>query len=374
MPELQGWERWLGVLSIPALVALNGFFVAAEFALVAVRRTRIEELAAQGVGGTQPVLAALKCLDQSIAATQLGITLASLGLGWVAEGALSSVFLGWFAGLPAPWQSFAGHGLAGTLAFLLITFLHVVLGELFPKTLALQAPDKVSLFVARPLLIFTFLTRPIIKVMNGAGIMLARICGFEFRPEAMVHSVEELELLVEDTEEAGILDPDQAELLYNVFAMATKRVQDCMVPRDEMAVLELSSSPDTILEAARTGAHTRMPVYAGRLDEIVGIVNTKDLFHQMSLKKTIRLDEAIYPPVFLPPDEEIANALRLFRRARKHMALVRDDEGRILGLLTLEDVLEEIIGDIEDEHDRPVPKLARLKLAKWLRRPTPKDK
>jgi CBS domain containing-hemolysin-like protein len=173
----------------------------------------------------------------------------------------------------------------------------------------------------------------------------------------MVHSVEELLLLIEDTEEAGILDPDQADLLENVFRLSAKRVRDCMVPREKMATLELNTPPDKVLEAVRSGAHTRMPVYEGDLNQIVGIVNTKDLFYLFSLQGVVILHDALYPALFLPPDETVASALRLFRRARRPMALVRDDNDAILGLITLEDVLEEIVGDIEDEHDRPTPKL-----------------
>jgi CBS domain containing-hemolysin-like protein len=177
----------------------------------------------------------------------------------------------------------------------------------------------------------------------------------------MVHSVEELELLVEDTEEAGLLSADQADFVTNIFRLSNKRVRDCMVPRERMAVLELSMPPDKVLEAVRSGAHTRMPVYDGSPDNIVGIVNTKDLFYLFSQRGLVILEDALYPPLFLKPDERVANALRLFRQSHRPMALVRDEAGKIQGLITLEDILEEIIGDIEDEHDRPTPKLRLLK-------------
>jgi CBS domain containing-hemolysin-like protein len=175
----------------------------------------------------------------------------------------------------------------------------------------------------------------------------------------MVHSVEELKLLIEDSEEAGVLDADQAAFVQNVFHLSNKRVIDCMVPRDKMAALELSTPPDKVLEAVRSGAHTRIPIYEGQIDNIVGIVNTKDLFYLFSLQGVVILQDAMYPPLFLKPDESMANALRLFRRARRPMALVRNEADQILGLITLEDVLEEIVGDIEDEHDRPTPKVPR---------------
>jgi putative hemolysin len=359
-----GMEEFLGLLSIPLLVVLNGFFVAAEFALVAVRKTRIEELVAHKVKGARSVALAIGRLNQTIAATQLGVTLSSLGLGWVAESILAQNMADLFNALPNPWSAITTHSVAAVIAFLVVTFFHVVLGELFPKTLALQAPDRIALLVARPLNYFVTLTRPLTLLMNMSGNLLLRTFGFKAADQGMVHSVEELALLIEDTEEAGILDPDQAELVQNVFRLTKKSVADCMVPRDKMAALELTAAPEKVLEAVRSGAHTRMPVYSGELDNIVGIVNTKNLFFLLSLRGVVVLEDAIYPPLFLKPDEEIANGLRLFKKAKRPMALVRNEEGKILGLITLEDILEEIIGDIEDEHDQPMPKKARIKINK----------
>lgn len=353
----------LGLASIPALVALNAFFVAAEFSLVAVRRTRLERLMAHGAKGARFALSAVDHLDRTIAATQLGITLSSIGLGWVAEVSLANSLESLFRPLPDPWSWLARHSIAGSMAFILVTFLHVVFGELFPKTVALQTPDRVALWVARPLGWFAVVTRPLIVVMNGTGNLFVRLCGFRATPESMVHSVEELVLLIEDTEEAGILDADQAELVQNIFALSNKQVRDCMVPCDRMAAVELTTPLPKVLDLVRSGGHTRLPVYEGDVNNIVGIVNTKDLFFLLEQeKKLFVLEDAIYPPLFLRPEEEIGNALRLFRKAKRHMAVVRDDAGAILGLITLEDVLEQIIGAIEDEQDRPHPKRGFLKL------------
>lgn len=362
----------LGLLLVPALVALNGFFVAAEFALVAVRKTRIEELDGQGVSGAKAVLRAIDALDDSIAATQLGITLASIGLGVVCEHALAAVLRPAFTWVPEGWHGLTTHSVATFLAFCIITYLHVVFGELIPKTVALQVPDRAALWLARPLLLFGTVMRPFIKAMNGTGNSLLHLAGFHSAGgEAMVHSVEELLLLIEDTEEAGILDADQADLVENIFRLSGKRVADCMVPRDRMAWLELSTPPEQVLEAVRSSAHTRMPIYDGDLDNVVGIINTKDLFYLFSLRGVVVLQDALYPALFLKPDETVGNALRLFKKAHRHMALVRDDDGKIHGLLTLEDVLEEIVGDIEDEHDRPTPrlKLMRRKRPAQARKP-----
>lgn len=351
------WDL-LGLLSVPALVGLNAFFVAAEFSLVAVRRTRVEEMLAQGVKGAKAVANAVERMDRTIAATQLGITLASLGLGWVSERFVADALVSLFSGLPAPIDVIARHSVAFTVAFLLVTFMHVVFGELIPKTLSLQTPDRLALWLAGPLNVFARLTRPLILVMNSTGKAIVRLVGYKApAAESLVHSVDELLLLIEDTEEAGVLDPEQADLAQNVFLLSKKRIRDCLVPRAKMATLELNTPPEKVLEAVRSGAHTRMPVYDGDIDKVVGIVNTKDLFYLFSLRGVVILEDALYPPLYLKPEESLGNALRLFRKARRPMALVRDDQGKILGLITLEDILEEIIGDIEDEHDYPVPKL-----------------
>jgi CBS domain containing-hemolysin-like protein len=340
---------------------MNGLFVAAEFALVAVRKTRVEEMVHHGRKGAKGVASAVANLDRSIAATQLGITLASLALGWVGESALAHVFEPMFAFLPSAWMGTAAHSMASVIAFLLITFLHVVFGELIPKTMALQTPDGFALWMAAPLNGFARVGWPLIRAMNGAGNAILRFWGFQpASGRAMVHSIEELSLLIEDTEEAGILGETQAEVVQQAFLLSGKRVRDCMVPRDKMAMLEMTASSDNVLEAVRLGAHTRMPVYKGELDNVVGIVNTKDLFHLFSLRGAVVLEDALYPPRFLKPDDDLAAAMQLFLKAHRPMAVVRAEDGRVLGLITLEDILEEIVGEIEDEHDlRPLELLLR---------------
>jgi CBS domain containing-hemolysin-like protein len=362
---------WLdigGFLSLPALVALNGFFVAAEFSLVAVRRTRIEEMVARGVRGAALVQCTIARIDRTIAATQLGITLSSIALGWFSEQGLAHLLIYLFHVLPEPWNVIAGHSVAGVLAFFIITFMHVLFGELVPKTLAMQAPDRVALWVVGPLRVFELVTRPFTMIINASGRGVIRVLGFHPSGEHMVHSVEELLLLIEDTEEAGILEKEHAEMLQNVFRLSNKEVKDVMVPRERMAALELTWPPEKIMEAVRDGAHTRMPVYDGSPDNIVGVVNTKNLFYLFSLRGVVVLEDALYPALFLKPDEPLTHALQLFRKARRPMAMVRDELGTILGIVTLEDILEEIIGDIEDEHDRPTPKLALKRRLQILRR------
>jgi CBS domain containing-hemolysin-like protein len=362
------WDA-LELLSVPALVALNGFFVAAEFSLVSLRRTKIEEMVQRGVSGAKAVDAATTKLDRTIAATQLGITLASIVLGWVAEPPLARLIEPAFAVIPSGWHGPAVHSVAMGLALLLVTFMHVVFGEYIPKSLAIQAAEGTALWVAKPLNVFARLTAPLTLLMKGTGNAVLRLLGLApASGEESVHSIEELRLLIEDTEEAGLLDEDQAEFVQNVFMLSNKRVRDCMVPREKIAALDVNTPPDKVLEAVRQGAHTRMPVFDGTLDKVVGIVNTKDLFYLFSLRGIVLLEDAIYPATFLPPDEDVASALRLLRRSRRPMALVRDDDEKIVGMITLEDVLEEIVGDIEDEHDRPVRKVRVRRRLGLLRR------
>ena len=346
----------LGILAVPIFVLMNAFFVAAEFALVSVRRTRVDEMVIHRRAGAGAVKHAVVNLDDTIAATQLGITLASLALGWAGEPAMAHLLLPAFEFLPDNSAFVAAHTVATATAFILITFLHVIIGELAPKAVALQRPDTVSLWVARPLLWFALVMRPFIAVMNSLGNGIVKLLGYEpLSGHQMVHSVEELGLIIEETRQAGLLPRDQAEYVRNVFRLPAKRVRDCLVPREKMAALELHMPEQRILEEVRDGAHTRMPVYEGDLDNIVGIVNTKDLFHLFSLRGMVVLDDAMYPATFVDPERPISEVLRRFRRQRRPMAVVRDSEGRTLGLITLEDIVEEIVGEIEDEHD-PLPR------------------
>ncbi len=357
----------VGLVLIPVLVGLNAFFVAAEFALVAVRRTRVEELVNQGAPRSKALLGAVEQLDDSLAATQLGITFASLALGLVSEPALAGLIRPLVAALPADWQGPLTHALSVAVTLLLVTYLHVVFGEQMPKLAAIRSAERVALWVAAPLRLFARVTRPLVWAMNESSTLFLRL--FRVRPasaEETVHSVEELRMLVEDTEEAGLIDPEAADVVLNVFALSDKTVADVMVPWERVMALELTTPPDKILEAVREGAHTRMPVYEGDKDNIVGIVNTKDLFFLFSLRGIVNLDDARYDALFLPPDAPVSVALRLFRKARRPMAVVRDKDGAVLGILTLEDVLEEIVGDIEDEQDDPARR--RALVAKYLRR------
>lgn len=343
----------LGILAVFALVLANAYFVATEFALVAVRRSQIALWVAEGRRGAGSASRAIENLDGAIAATQLGITIASIGLGWVGEPAVASLLV---PALEAGGvqSSVALHGVATSIAFALITFLHVVVGELAPKALALDRPGEVALICARPLLVFGRIFRFVLIVMNGAGNGLVRLFGVPpARGAHRVHSAEELSLLVSEARDAGAIRPETGRILGKVFGSTRTRVRDMMVPRARVFAIDRKINPEGLLDRLREEGYTRLPVYEGNLDNVIGILHTKDLFHIYAKTRLVVLDDAIRPAVEMRPDLPLADALRQFRRGRKHMAVVRAPAGALLGIVTLEDVLEQIVGDIEDEHDEP---------------------
>lgn len=351
----------LGLISIPVLVAVNGFFVAAEFALVAVRKTRVEELVSQGRTHAKALMKAIERLDDSVAASQLGITLASLALGLVSEPALHHLLAPLFDVLPAQWQGAISRTASVMLTLGLVTYLHVVFGEQMPKIAALHSAERIGLWVATPMNLFSRFTRPLVRLMNGTSNFFLRRFGYlSTSHDESVHTVDELRLLIEDTEEAGLIDAEQADFVKNVFALSDKTVADCMVPKEKMTGLDVRTRRDQILAIVRDSGHTRLPVWEDTPDNIIGVVNTKELvFLFMGNNPLVVLDDMLYPATFFLPTVTVANALRTFKKTHKPMGVVRDENKVVLGLITLEDVIEQIVGDIEDEHDVKVSKLNR---------------
>jgi CBS domain containing-hemolysin-like protein len=345
----------LGLLVIAALILTNAYFVATEFALVAVRRTQIKLWVSEGRRGASAAAHAIEHLDDAIAATQLGITIASIGLGFVGEPALARLIspLLTAAGFGS---LFAVHSVAIAIAFALITFLHVVVGELAPKAIALDHPGRVALLCARPLLIFGRVFRLVLWLMNGAGNGLVRLIGVKpASRQTSVHSSEELSLLVSESRKAGKIRSYAGRILGNVFRITRTVVRDVMVPRAQMLAIDRNIDPEALLDLLRETGFTRLPVYSGKPDNVIGILHTKDLFHVYARERVVILDDAIRPVTSISPDLSLVDALRLFRHGRRHLAVVREGDGPVLGVVTLEDVLEEIVGEIEDEHDQPTP-------------------
>jgi CBS domain containing-hemolysin-like protein len=343
----------LGVAAIVALVLVNAYFVATEFSLVAVRRSEVKLWERERRRGAGAIGQALARLDDSIAATQLGITVASIGLGFLGEPALAR-FLEPALERIGLGDRVSAHSVALALSFAAVTFLHVVVGELAPKALALDRPGAVALACSGPLLVFSRVFRPVLWVMNGAGNGLVRLLGI--RPAGgagRVHSSEELQLLVSEAGEAGTIRPSTGRMLGGVFSITRTRVRDVMVPRERVFAIPRGIDPEQLLDRLREEGYTRLPVYEGDLDHVVGVLHTKDLFHLYAKQRVVVMEDAIRSFLELRPDLDVATALAEFRRGRGHLAIVREPGGPLLGIVTLEDVLEEIVGEIEDEHDRP---------------------
>ena len=342
----------LRVFGVLVCAALNGFFVAAEFSLVTVRWTRVEELVEQHRFGAPTLRQIHENLGRSLAATQLGITFSSLMLGWLGEPAVAHLIEPLFHWLTHPWNAVVAHGIAVVVAFLCITYLHIVLGELVPRAIAIEHAETVALWTSGPLLVFMRVFRPFIAIFRVSGERIVKWLRVPTPPlHQQVHSVDELSMLIEETQEAGVIPAEQADVVKRVFELNDKFVRDVLVPREKVVTLSLESTEQEILEACRETAHTRMPVWDGTPDHIVGIVNTKDLFSLFSLKGLVILVDAMYPAIFVTPEMPVARVMQMLRRAKRAMAVVRDTNARFVGIVTLEDILEEIVGEIEDEHD-----------------------
>ncbi len=339
-----------------SLVLLNGFFVASEFSIVKVRATRIEELVRGGSGPARRAQAVIKKMDEYLSATQLGITIASLGLGWIGESAFAALFEPMFHHL-GNFSPVLTHTLAVSCAFLFITFLHIVLGELAPKSMAIQRPETVLLWSAVPLDWFYRILYPFTWALNGSATVFLRLLGIAPLSEAnRAHSEEELRLILADSQEKGVLDRDERRLLERVLDFGDRSVRQVMVPSVEVAFLNMQKSVEESLNHAREHKHTRYPLCDGSLDKVIGIVHVKDLFwkhRQMGQEFTL---EAVKRPVrFVPDSKYIKSLLTEFRQARSHLAVVVNEHGATMGIVTLEDILEELVGEIQDEFDVEMP-------------------
>jgi CBS domain containing-hemolysin-like protein len=358
----------LGILAVLVLVLLNGFFVAAEFALVSVRKTRIEELANQGSRRAKHVQRALTHLDTYIAATQLGITMASLALGFVGEPALIHLLEPAFHFLPASKAVITSHGIAFTLSFIIVTALHIVFGELAPKSIALQRPDTTSLAVTAPLDIFLRVFRPFIHSLNATGNFVVRLLGLNPVAEhAAVHSVDELAILVHSSREAGIIAEQQERMVAGVFDFGDTIVRKVMTSRLDISAIAIDTPTDELIRFVSETGHSRLPVYEGHLDNIIGVVHVKDVLQNvLNQKQKTPLRDLLRPPSFVPENKRASFLLAEMRRSKTQLALVRDEYGVLSGVVTIEDLLEEIVGDILDEYDVEETLLTQADAHTWL--------
>ena len=343
----------LGLASVVVLVLANAFFVAAEFALVGARKTRLEELIQQGERKAILARRAVQSLGRYISATQLGITLTSLGLGWIGEPALAHLIDGGFAWLPESAHPWATHTAAVALAFACISLLHIILGELVPKAVAIIYPEAVALWLVIPLAGFVWVMTVPILFLNKTSNALLNLLGINPPGEhERMHSPDEIRLLVEQSEEGGSLGAQDARLLEGVFEFGEKTAQEVMTPRTRMVALEADSTVARAAAVIAAAGRSRYPVYGEDLDDIVGVLHAKAVLAALRDAPDRSLREVMRPPLFVPGTRKVEDVLADMKRQRTHLALVLDEYGGTAGLVTMEDLIEEIVGDIEDEYDR----------------------
>jgi len=370
------------------LVLANSFFVASEFALVSVRKTRIDQLAAEGNSAAVVVQRAVRDLDRYIAATQVGITIASLLLGGLGEEALEPLLHPLFFWVPEKWSGVTSAGLAAGFAYFIMTALHVIIGELMPKSIALQKPDITALWIGRPMLFFAIIFSPLTWLLNGIGNFLLRLIGFH-RAEghSQVHSPEELDMLFTESHEGGEINRTEFEILHRVVRFSDTTARAVMVPRMEMQALPTAITRRALTDFLQSRPHTRIPVYQDSLDDIVGIVNSKDLEHlnyrelsqeleqlktsistknadhsaldksQPADEKILNLRPLMVEVTFVPETVRIDRLLSEFKKSRQQIAIVVDEYGGLAGLVTLADLLEQVFGDLPNEGVEAEPEI-----------------
>jgi len=334
------------VIAVIALVFANGFFVAAEFAIVTVRKTRVDQLIAEGNWRAHAVRRAVTDPDSYIAATQLGITMASIGLGWIGEPALASVIQPSLEILPDLLAATTAHTIAVALSFAIITALHIVLGELAPKTIALERPEATALWVVKPTEIFMKAFWPFIRLLNGTGRAVVNLLGLRSRGgHAMVHSEEELKMLVTASQEAGVLEEAEEQMLHRVFAFADLTAGQVMVPRTELVALEADTPSDAALTQITRSESPRLLVFRSNLDNIVGILHLRDVVRALAAGGAVvpgtMAREALTVPETLAADDLLA----AMRRKGVQEAVVIDEYGGTAGLVTFDSLVERIVGD-----------------------------
>jgi len=339
------------------LVLLNAFFVATEFALVKMRESRVTQLVAEGNQKAQVVEHVIHNLDAYLSACQLGITLASLGLGWVGEPAVAHLFHPLFGllGLPVAWQ----ETLSFIIAFSIITFLHIVLGELAPKSLAIQRTEMVSLHVATPIRFFYKVMYPFIAFLNWSASKFLGWFGVEVTNHEEAHTEEEIRILVNESHKSGLIDHTELMLVDNIFDFSETMAREIMVPRTDMVVLNLRDTFEESVNLVKNGRYTRYPVVDGDKDHVVGSLHIKDLLTNVLQNTGGDLSQIMRPVVTVPETISISRLLTMLQKRRNQMAILIDEYGGTAGLVTLEDIMEEIVGDIQDEFDDERPEIEK---------------
>jgi CBS domain containing-hemolysin-like protein len=344
----------LNIVFVILLVLANGFFVASEFSLVGVRRSRIATLANGGDKRAQRLMRLLDNLNAYISATQLGITLASLALGWIGEPVVARL-------LEAPLKGRVSEAVLDTIAFAIafsvITFLHIVIGELAPKTLALERAEKVALAISLPMEVFRRVFYYPIRLLDWAGTRTVRLLGLSPASEhGSIYTAEELRQLVNASRQSGHVEADEQKLINRVFDVSGAEVREAMIPRTAVAALPVSATLAEAKSAFRSLGYSRLPVHRDRVDEVVGVIHRRDLepYLEQSQQGEFNLEALLHAPVFIPATARLGAVLKQMQSSRTHLAFVVDEHGGMEGIITLEDLLEEIVGEIDDEYDEEV--------------------
>ncbi len=342
----------LNLIIILLLLLANGFFVASEFALVSVRHTRINQLANEGNATAKVTIKALGELDKYIAATQLGITVASIGLGWVGEATIAKIIQPLFDFLPNVSNTIATHSLAVIFAFVFITFAHVVIGELMPKSIALQYPEKTTLIITRPLVLTAKLFAPFIFLLNGFGNCCLRLLKIPpAHPVHSVHSEEEIDMIIDASYKGGVLNETESFILKNTLKFSDLTAKQIMIPRCDVVAIDIDIDDEALKNILLENQYTRYPVYKDNIDNITGILHVKDLYYHKMLGDKTALKEILRKPLFVTETMTTDVLLENLKNNKTEIAIVIDEFGGMSGIISLEDVLEEIFGEVQDEFD-----------------------
>jgi CBS domain containing-hemolysin-like protein len=345
----------LGIFITLILVFFNGFFVAAEFAIVKVRSSQLDVKVKEGDRIAILSKHIVSHLDGYLAATQLGITLASLGLGWIGEPVVSKIILGLMELIGISMDPSLAHAIALPLAFIIITILHIVFGELAPKSLAIQRSESTSRVIAYPLQFFFYLFRPFIWILNGFANMILKTIGISAVRGSDVHSSEELQLLVQQGQQSGEIDESEYKIIKNAFDFSEQTAKQIMVPRTQVFAFEVNSFNETLLEKIIEESYSRIPCYEESLDNIIGVVYLKDLLKAALKGNTVNIRDLLRNILIVPDTKSIGKLLNEFQVKHQQMAVVVDEYGGTEGIITMEDILEELVGEIQDEFDNEIP-------------------
>jgi CBS domain containing-hemolysin-like protein len=350
----------LKILFTLLLVLVNGFFVAAEFSLIRVRLSQLELKAKEGSRLASQALGVIKHLYNYLSATQLGVTIASLILGAVGEEVASELILDGVHRLGFSLPETTAHSIAFGAGLVVITILHVLFGELFPKALAIQRPEAVSLALVLPLRAFYIITLPLNWFLSKASNLLLGAVGIDNVHGTEAHTSDELRLLLDQSKESGEIQDSEHELIENVFQFNDRMVKQIMVPRTKLAALNVQAPEEQLLETIFSEGYSRMPVYEGSIDNIVGVLNVKDLLPIIRRGEPLELARIMRPAYFVPETKKINRLLRQFQRKHIVMAIVSDEFGGVSGIVTIEDIMEELVGEIQDEYDNEVPVVEKI--------------